>query len=394
MLPIASMPEEGGETLDNRVSALEAQVQAGSTASAEGSDVSERLSALETKVETASSAEGASTDPAALDALRQDIAALSARVEAGAANGAGTDAAQVDLSGITSEIEGLKSSLSSVEDEIKTADALSANLQELQSTVSGLSDQVDSVEATAKAAQSAVSTSDVSLKTLADSQSRSSESLAALSGDIQTLSGRVAANQTAIKEQLDTMSKRLAAVEATMGDATARELAARALSIAALKSAIDSGRPYQAELAAVRAGLPADMDLSALTAHADKGVSPTPTLIAEFPATARAMFAAITKPGRDGDVFDSLLSGARSLIAVRGPGDVSGEGPEAELRRMERAVGQADLETALAAYDKLPDPAKDVGAEWAERARARVAVDTLTRQTSDEVLRALGARDS
>ncbi|WP_208996906.1 COG4223 family protein [Roseibium denhamense] len=190
------------------------------------------------------------------------------------------------------------------------------------------------------------------------------------------------------------MSDRLGQVEATMGDATAREVAARALSVSALKSAVDSGRPYETELAAVKAGLPSDIDLQALEAHAKTGVEPVSVLIAQFPAVARQVYQTFSEPDRSGDVLDSFLASARSLVAVRGPGDADGTGPEAVLRRMENAVSSGKLQEAITAYDSLPESAQAAASDWVTRARARVAVDTLTDQASQEVLTALSAKDS
>ncbi|MDN3720954.1 mitofilin family membrane protein [Roseibium salinum] len=101
-----------------------------------------------------------------------------------------------------------------------------------------------------------------------------------------------------------------------------------------------------------------------------------------------------SKPDPDGDVLDSLLSSARSIVSVRGPGDADGSGPEAALRRMENAVASGDLNGALAAYEMLPGAAQEAGADWATRARARVEVNALTDRATQELLDALAAKDS
>lgn len=257
-----------------------------------------------------------------------------------------------------------------------------------------LQDRLAAAEAAAKVAQTAVSTTDASMKALSDSQARASGTLATLSSDIKTLTTTGEANLAKVREQVDALSKRLAAVEATMGNATAREVAARALSVSALKSAVDSGRPFETELAAVKAGLPKDMNLSALDAHAKTGVAPASVLIAEFPNVARKMFAAFSAPDQSSDLLDSLVAGAKSLVAVRGPGDENGTGPEADLRRMENAVSQGDLAASLASYKQLPEAARSAGADWVSRAEARVEVDRMTEAASKEVLSMLAGKDS
>ncbi|MCV0427318.1 MAG: hypothetical protein K5905_17795, partial [Roseibium sp.] len=278
----------------------------------------------------------------------------------------------------------LSGSLSGLETELGS---LKTSLAEVQS-------RLQNTEATAKAAQTAVSTSDVSLKTLADSQARATETLSSLSADIKSVGDANSSALEDIRAELSAISKRLSQVESTMGDATARETAARALSVSALKSAVDSGRPYETELAAVKAGLPSDIDLKALEANAKDGVEPVSVLIAQFPSVARQMFQTFSEPDHSGDVLDSLLASARSIVSVRGPGDADGTGPEAALRQMENAVSNGNLNSALTAYDKLPEAAQAAGADWAARAKARVAVDALTDKASQEVLNALAAKDS
>lgn len=388
------------------------------------SDVNRAVSALETKVsgferklEEAVSEAPADVSPA-IDALKSDVASLQDTLSKASANGG--SAVSADLKPIETRLAKLEEAatvqagadLKPLSDRLakleQTATTSSSNAEDLSGSVADLESQIaglktgfselgtklDNIDATAKAAQTAVSTSDVSLKTLADSQARASETLSGLSTDIQSVG---AANDAAIKSlqtDLTALSSRLAKVEATMGDATAREVAARALSVSALKSAVDSGRPYATELAAVKAGLPSDVNLEALEANAQDGVQPTPVLIAKFPAVARKIYQTFSEPDREGDVLDSLLASARSLVAVRGPGAVDGTGPEAALRRMENAVSDGDLKAAIAAYQDLPEPAKAAGADWIASAKARVEVDALTDQASQEVLNALAAKDS
>ncbi|TYC53453.1 hypothetical protein FMN50_15230 [Rhodobacterales bacterium] len=412
---LIKLPAEQNQQMANAVSAAEDKIaelenrldEAGAGAGAAAQDVSNSVSALEQKVselegklQDAGTSSGSGA-PEGLDDLRSEVDALRSQVEAssnGSGAAAGGDGAPANLQPLEDRIAALESETSSSTSE---ADKLTGSVSGLETEFSDLKKQIgdlqtrlENTEATAKAAQTAVSTSDVSLKTLADSQARATETLSSLSADIKSVG---AANTSALEDiraEMKSLSARLEQVESTMGDATARELAARALSVSALKSAVDSGRPYRTELAAVKAGLPSDMDLSALESHAESGVEPTAVLIAQFPPVAREMFQTFATPDETGDVFDNLLASARSIVAIRGPGDEDGTGPQATLRRMETAVSNGDLETALTAYKALPEKAQAAGAEWAKKAEARVEVDTLTDKASQEVLNALGAKDS
>ncbi|WP_428687067.1 hypothetical protein [Roseibium sp.] len=408
-------------TAEGKISDLEKQLGALSSGGNTGADNSAvsaleaKVAALESRLDNATPASSPDVVPA-MEALQKDVESLRSDM---ASLGSG-DGAPVNLkpledrmaalekasnAGTAVDLEPLEARLAKLEaasnSTTSEADKLSGSVTGIETQVDGLKKTLSEVEtrlqnteATAKAAQSAVSTSDVSLKTLADSQARATETLASLSADIKSMGTANSAALEDIRAELDALSKRLASVEATMGDATARETAARALSVSALKSAVDSGRSYETELAAVKAGLPTDIDLTALEAHAASGVEPVSVLIAQFPPVARSVYQTFSEPDREGDVLDSFLASAKSLIAVRGPGDADGTGPEAALRRMENAVSAGDLSGALAAYKDLPETARTVASDWAARAQARVEVDALTEKASKEVLNALAGKDS
>ena len=148
------------------------------------------------------------------------------------------------------------------------------------------------------------------------------------------------------------------------GGVGARETAARAVAVSALKSAMDRGAPFETELAAVAAALPADTDLAPLQARAAEGVPTRNALQAEFAAAARAMSAKIDAPA-DGDLVDSFWSNARSLVSIRQPGESDANTPSAALGRMEARVDAGDFAGALEAYDSLPDEVRAAGSDWA-----------------------------
>ncbi|GAB4576609.1 MAG: hypothetical protein Tsb0019_00890 [Roseibium sp.] len=408
---------------ERKISDLEDKL-AGVTSSVSSQDASGAVAALESKVSDlegrlSDAASSASADLApAVESLRNDLEDL--RGEIASAPAAAGDGASVDLTPLQdrisalenaaatqtetdlaqlesrlSEVESSATSATSAADKLSgTLSGLETELGDLKTSLGEIDTRLANTEATAKAAQSAVSTSDVSLKTLADSQARATETLSALASDIKSVGAANTAALEDVRSELEALSNRLTAVEATMGDATAREVAARALSVSALKSAVDSGRPYQTELAAVKAGLPSDIDLAALEAHAATGVEPVSVLIARFPPVARQIYQTFSEPDRSGDVLGSLLSSAKSLVSVRGLGDGDGTGPDAALQRMEAAVSGGDLKAALAAYQELPEDSRSVASDWAERAQARVEVDDLTEKASQEVLDALAGKDS
>lgn len=265
---------------------------------------------------------------------------------------------------------------------------------ELSARLDSMQKAVDSLSASLAALQSAATSTEAAIRTVSDAQARNAGTLTSLSADLTAATEESRKSLDALKAEAAALTERLATVETTMGDATAREMAARAVAVSALKTAVDAGKPFETELAALRASLPEGADIALLESHAANGIAPQQKLMAEFAPVARAIHATFAKPAEDGSILDSLTSSATSIFTVRGPGDASGQGPEAALRRMENAVAAGDLPAALAAYDELPEAGKAAGADWAAAARARVAVDALTEKTSKDVLSSLARKGS
>lgn len=384
--------------LERKLADVASSARTGGADSTLVAGLSSRLGALETKIVEFANSAG---DNVAND-FGPDIATLKSELKAvrgdmeniTSAPATSAEPDQSGLSALQERIATLETAVDASQTGSGSANELTGSVGKLTTSVSDLRGRMQEVEASAKATRSAVAVSETSLKTLADSQTRLSETVTTLSSELQTASKSDAAAMTEVRGEIDVFSTRLASLEGTMGNATAREMAARALSVSALKSAVDSGRSYETELAAVKASLPEGTDLAALQAHAKDGIAPVSVLIAEFPAIARDIHGTFSEPDRSAGLLDSFIAGAKSIVAVRGPGDVDGTGSEASLRRMENAISKGDLSKGLAAYETLPDAAKQVGADWAARAKARVSIDQLTEAASNEVLSALGRKDS
>ncbi|MGB3390356.1 MAG: phage tail protein, partial [Pseudaminobacter sp.] len=155
-----------------------------------------------------------------------------------------------------------------------------------------------------------------------------------------------------------------------------------ALSIAAsaLKSAVDRGAPFEAELETFAAIVPDAPEIQSLRAYAGQGVVSRNDLLGESDAAVKAMIAAAKPVAEDAGFFDRLLNSAESLVSVRPIGAVEGAGVPETAARMEFAVKAGNLEQALAEYDSLPEPAKAAGSAFAEKIRARVEAERLVDQ--------------
>lgn len=217
--------------------------------------------------------------------------------------------------------------------------------------------------------------------------------------DLAPLKEAVAALETAVKSATDSAGaadQKIAALEQSVAALTAKVEAQAsqpkiALSIAAsaLKAAIERGQSFASELdtlAAISPGLP---QIEALRAHAAAGVATQEGLVAEMGAAADAMIAAAKPVDPDAGYFDQLLESASSLVSVRPVGAVAGAGVPETVARMEAAVKAGDLAKALAEYDSLPEPAKQAGADYAARVKARLEVGKLADEAIAEAMKSV-----
>ena len=358
------------DTLERRLAELQAAAPAEGQAQGDAQPpVPEELASLDTRLTQT------------IDALRGDTSSRLADLTG-------------QLDALRGRVDGMASAAPAEGDGAAPAAAAPAGNAELTARLDSMQQAIDALSASLAALQSAATSTEAAIRMVSDAQGRNAGTLTSLSADLTAATEDSRKSLDALKAEAGELTQRLAAVESTMGDATAREMAARAVAVSALKTAVDAGKPFETELAALRASLPEGADIALLESHAAQGIAPQQKLMAEFAPVARAIHATFAKPAEDGSILGSLTSSAASIFTVRGPGDASGQGPEAALRCMENAVAAGDLPAALAAYDELPEAGKATGADWAASARARVAVDELTEKTSKDVLSSLARKGS
>ncbi|MGY4752218.1 mitofilin family membrane protein [Pannonibacter sp. Q-1] len=358
------------DTLERRLAELQAAAPAEGQAQGDAQPpVPEELAGLDTRLTQT------------IDALRGDTSSRLADLTG-------------QLDALRGRVDGMAATAPAEGDGAAPAAAAPAGNAELTARLDSMQQAIDALSASLAALQSAATSTEAAIRMVSDAQGRNAGTLTSLSAELTAATEESRKSLDALKAEAGELTQRLAAVESTMGDATAREMAARAVAVSALRTAVDAGKPFETELAALRASLPEGADIALLESHAAQGIAPQQKLMAEFAPVARAIHATFAKPAEDGSILGSLTSSAASIFTVRGPGDASGQGPEAALRRMENAVAAGDLPAALAAYDELPEAGKAAGADWAASARARVAVDELTEKTSKDVLSSLARKGS
>jgi hypothetical protein len=209
--------------------------------------------------------------------------------------------------------------------------------------------------------------------------------IADLKSGLAALGGRVDALPTA---------ERVAGLEATLGTLAARVDKTAALGPAvaagALAAALDSGRPFTAELVALR-GLGLDeAAISGLAPHAESGLPTLAALRSDFEAAAADIDLRAPIPEGAGTV-ERLLQSARGLVEVRPAHPTEGAAPGAVVARMRAALAEGNLTRALAEWEALPADGKAKTADWEKAAEARLAADELVQRLQSDALSRLGS---
>ena len=189
-----------------------------------------------------------------------------------------------------------------------------------------------------------------------------------------------------VEEAAKTAHAELARQAATAGDARTLRFA---IAATALKSAVEAGHPFRAQLTALKS-VAGSNDLAALEPFADSGVPAAAALSRELSDLAPAMLRA-AGPATSGEGFlDRLQVHAKDLVRIRRVDDTPGDDPSTVIGRMELRAAQGDLETAAAEIGRLPPAARAPAAEWLKKAQARMAAIALSRRLEAEALTGLG----
>ena len=205
--------------------------------------------------------------------------------------------------------------------------------------------------------------------------------------DVTALGGQIAALEAGTKAATDSaaasaakiaaLEQAVAALTAKVDSQASQPQVALAIASAALRSALDRGGPFTAELDTL-ATLSSDAaSVAALRPYAEQGVATLSALKSEADAAASAMIAAASPPDENAGFLSRLMHSAGSLVTVRPIGAVDGADAGAVLGRMEAAIDEGRLDAAVAEFDSLPPASQAAGAAFGERLKARQAADAL-----------------
>jgi hypothetical protein len=167
------------------------------------------------------------------------------------------------------------------------------------------------------------------------------------------------------------LQTRLDALETKVQDNAGQNNMALAIAATGLKAAIDRGGPFGAELDTYLAVAPASADVEGLRAAASAGIPTVSMLAGQFADVATKIIATTRTVNPNAGILDRLWSSAEGLVESRPVGLVEGEGVDAITARIEAHLNGGDLGAAVAEWDKLPENAKAVSADFANAMRAR-----------------------
>jgi len=294
-----------------------------------------------------------------------------------------------DLGDLPSRVTRLEESINALAETAKEggsvpdAAALDAKIGDLQQKLQG---KIDS----ALAAQQAASTTD-----LKDVQ----KELEALKAKLGALAeAHLAGDTSDLAPQLTTLDQRIAKLEAALPElstaidrsAASAKSGAAAIAFANLRNAVAPGRPYAAELAALKSLIPDPGDLGALPLHADTGIPTTAALAGILTKLAETSAAPPPAPAET-SILDSMVASAKSAVSIRRIGaDTTGDEPAAVLARAEAALSQGDLAASIKEVESLPAPARDAFAGWLDDAKARASANDSLSKLESTVLASLG----
>jgi hypothetical protein len=210
------------------------------------------------------------------------------------------------------------------------------------------------------------------------------ESVTRLEGDVTRLTTELTALREAIARTTEAVSstesqltERIAAAEQKLDEPRSDIEMARAVAASALKTAIDRGGPYLAELEAFASIAPDDVSLPGLRDHAAIGVPARSDLVRDFQATADTILDAVHQPDGDEGIFNRLMSSAASAIRVRPVGSIEGDTPEAVVARIENKLQNGDFKGAQIEWQTLPENGQTAAAEYKRKLDMRVTVEGL-----------------
>jgi hypothetical protein len=206
------------------------------------------------------------------------------------------------------------------------------------------------------------------------------QKLAALDSKVGALTDRLNAEKSQVKASENRVSQSAAAHA---------DSEAIAILAANLLHEVDSGAPYDADLAALANRGFDKTKLAPLEPAAGAGVAAPAALAKQFSDLSPAILATEPQP-KDSGFLDHLVNGAKRLIRVEKVGDTSGNDLAGRVARIQAALDSGAVEMAYQEWSALPDSAKAKSESFGDAAKARIDVVAAARSIDADAVAALG----
>ena len=279
-------------------------------------------------------------------ALETRVAALESQPQA---------EAMPDLSAYDTRLDGIETGLSDLGAKLDAA-VIGGGDADAAAALAHLSERMDTLSASLRELDSRPNVAPDRVASL-------EKALSTLETEVSTLSGGVSALQSApAPEPVDLRLP---------------------LALSGLTGALETGAPFERELALVAAALP-DLTIPAsVSAAAGTGLGSPAALEAAFRARVPDMLAA--KPADDSASWsDQALDRLKALVALRPVAAADDTTPEALVSHIEAALAARDYATAVAAFEALPAPVKAAaGGLEDQMVRFADAADLVVRARSE-----------
>ncbi len=174
-----------------------------------------------------------------------------------------------------------------------------------------------------------------------------------------------------------------------VGDSDTARAAPLAVVAQAVARALEEGKPFGAEMDALKSLGVDDAALAPLSPLAAKGAPTLDTLKAQWTGVEPDVLKAAQPKGDT--VLDRFAAGARGLVQIRPVGAAAtGDDPASLTARIDAALDRGDLADALAEWAKLPEAGRAASQAWADTARARLDAGAAAQALVSRAITMLG----
>jgi hypothetical protein len=278
------------------------------------------------------------------------------------------------------ELAGRLARIESANRAAATGPAANGNAAALQETIKSL--QAAVADLNRRIEDNATATREARGRADASSQAADAARAAVERNNVEALGSRIAGLERATK----TLTEDVAKISAAAGDRPLRA----AVAAQALRTAVERGDAFAAELTAVKALAPDPKAVAPLEPFAANGLPNPAALARQLSEVAPVMLKAVAAPPPSGGFLDRLQANAEKLVRIRPIDEAPGDDPAAVVGRAQAKAARRDFAGAVAELKSLPDNVRAPAEDWIRKVEACTAALDASRRLVADALSALG----